>query len=293
MKRKVVLHGSSTLTVSLPSSWIKKFNIKKGDELNLLEQGREIKISTESTSFEKKEIDIKNLKRVGKSYITSSYRQGYDELNIKYNNENYLETIQDLLSKEITGFEVIRHQSNSCIIKDLSGQNIEEFNTALRRIWLLILDLSEESIKTINKELSEIKNIKIIDNSINKFSNYCMRILIKRGNYDSKKTSPYYYFVKSLEEIADKYKELCIFHFNNKKKVNDDVLKFFMETNSYLNEVYSVFYTYDEQKIESLFDETKKVIEQLNSLNNNAALYLSFITRDIRNLLPLIIEINA
>jgi hypothetical protein len=37
IKRKVILHGPSTLTVSLPSKWVKNHNIKKGDELNIEE----------------------------------------------------------------------------------------------------------------------------------------------------------------------------------------------------------------------------------------------------------------
>ncbi len=38
MKRKVSLHGPSTLTVSLPSKWVKKYCIKKGDELDIEEK---------------------------------------------------------------------------------------------------------------------------------------------------------------------------------------------------------------------------------------------------------------
>src|SRR3989344_7771940 len=98
MKRRLVLHGPSTLTISLPSDWVKRFNIEKGKELNLEEHGRNLIISTESTNFEQKQIDIENLERVGKSYITSSYRQGYDEIEFTYKNNKYLETIQNLIS---------------------------------------------------------------------------------------------------------------------------------------------------------------------------------------------------
>ena len=168
IKRKVVLHGPSTLTISLPSDWTKKFDVKKGDELDVEEHGREIRINTESTNFEKKEIDLEDLERFGKSYITSLYRQGYDEIELGYKNDNYIEVIQELITKEITGFEVVRQQRNRCVIKDLTGHNRDEFNIALRRIWLLLLDLSTESLNLIQKGGSiEPKNIKLIDYSIN------------------------------------------------------------------------------------------------------------------------------
>ena len=35
MKRKVVKHGTSTLTVSLPSLWAKEYGLKPGDELRI------------------------------------------------------------------------------------------------------------------------------------------------------------------------------------------------------------------------------------------------------------------
>ncbi|MDP7323990.1 MAG: AbrB/MazE/SpoVT family DNA-binding domain-containing protein [Candidatus Woesearchaeota archaeon] len=35
MKRKVNLVGINTLTVSLPSKWVKEHNIRKGDELEM------------------------------------------------------------------------------------------------------------------------------------------------------------------------------------------------------------------------------------------------------------------
>jgi len=292
-KRKVVLHGPSTLTISLPMSWVKRFGVKKGDELNVEEYGKELRINTESTIFEKKQIDIGNLERVGRSYITSSYRQGYDEIDFTYEDNSYIETIRDMIAKEITGFEIIRQYSNHCVIKDLTGHNKDEFNIALRRIWLLLLDLSNESLLAMKKNSStELKNIKMIDYSINKFSNYCLRVLIKKGLYDFKKSPLYYYFVKSLEELADQYKDLCNFHSENLKWIEKNLIELFEKTNSNLNSLYELFYKYDKQKIEELFKETKTTYNEISNSSDKVAFYLSSISRSIRNMLPLLVEIN-
>ena len=153
IKRKIVLHGSSTLTISLPANWTKKFNVKKGDELNLEEFGKELRINTEKEfDSEKKQIDIGHFNRLGKTYLTSLYRQGYNEIDLNYKNSNYIKTIQEILSKEITGFEIIKQSSNSCLIKDLTGHNKNEFDNVLRRIWLLIIDLSKESLSAFRKK---------------------------------------------------------------------------------------------------------------------------------------------
>ena len=104
MKRRVVLHGTSTLTISLPSRWVKRFDIKKGDELDVEDYGRELRVNADSSGFERKMIEVGNLRRVGKSCITSSYRQGYDEIELGYEDSDYLKTIRDLISKDIMGF---------------------------------------------------------------------------------------------------------------------------------------------------------------------------------------------
>jgi len=45
MKRKVTLHGPATLSVSLPLKWARMFNVKKGDELEVVEQKDSLLIS--------------------------------------------------------------------------------------------------------------------------------------------------------------------------------------------------------------------------------------------------------
>ena len=294
IKRRVVLHGPSTLTISLPMSWVKKFNIKKGDELNLKEFGNELRINVDQEfNLGKKQIDIKDLKRLGKSYVTSSCRQGYEEININYDDPKYIRTIQDILSKEITGFEIIKQNSNSCVIKDLTGHNKDEFNNALRRIWLLLLDLSRESLNAIKKDdYAGLKNIQLIDYSINKFSNYCLRLLIKTGHVNFKKTPLYYHLIKSLEDMADKYKDMCNFYSGNAGKINDSFISVFNEVNSHLNEFYELFYKYDEQKMENLFRKTKLTLNKIPTLDNKMSYYLSAICTDIRNLSSVLVEIN-
>src|SRR3989344_2814686 len=269
IKRKVVLHGDSTLTISLPARWAKKFNIKKGDELNVEENEREIRITNDKEiTLDKKQFSVGNLRRLGISYITSLYRSGYDEIHLDYNNNDYIETIHDVLSNEITGFEIVKQGNNYCVIKDLTGSK-DEFNTALRRIWLLTLDLAGETLSSIKKNnVNNLKNIYFMDNSINKFSNYCLRLLNKKVYVNYSKTPLYYYLIKSLEELADKYKDLYKFYLNNKVKSND------------------------KEKMENLFNEARSTYEKTLNLNSNISIYLSSICNDIKDLLSVLVELN-
>ena len=294
IKRKVVLHGDSTLTISLPARWAKKFNIKKGDELNVEENEREIRITNDKEiTLDKKQFSVGNLRRLGISYITSLYRSGYDEIHLDYNNNDYIETIHDVLSNEITGFEIVKQGNNYCVIKDLTGSK-DEFNTALRRIWLLTLDLADETLNSIKKNnVNNLKNIYFMDDSINKFSNYCLRLLNKKVYVNYSKTPLYYYLIKSLEELADKYKDLYKFYLNNKVKINDKSLETYDKINGHLNEYYNLFYSYDKEKMENLFNETKSTYEKTLKLNSNISIYLSSICNDIKDLLSVLVELNV
>ena len=294
IKRRVVLHGQSTLTISLPASWVRKFNVKKGDELNLEEFGNELRINPEKElHLEKKRIDIKDFKRLGRNYITSLYTQGYDEISLNYNKSEYIETIRDIISKELIGFEIIKQGMNNCLIKNLTIHNKDEFDNALRRILLLLLDMSDESLIAIKENnVDKLKNVVLMDHNINKFSNYCLRLLVKIGHANFRKTAIYYHLVKSLEETADRYKDLCDFHLNNKEKIGGDFIIIFGKVNDLLNEFYELFYKYDEEKVEKLFSKIKLTHKKISDSEGRMEVYLSSICKDIRDLLSMLVEIN-
>ena len=60
MKRKLVSQGRATLTISLPSKWLKTFALKAGDEVDIEEKGAELILKTEKgVTIEKTEVDVK------------------------------------------------------------------------------------------------------------------------------------------------------------------------------------------------------------------------------------------
>jgi phosphate uptake regulator len=263
IRRKVVLHGNSTLTVSLPTAWVKRYNIAKGDELNIEEYEKELKITNEKESGPAViEVNIRNLRRLGKSYITSSYRCGYDEIHASFEDEHYLETIQKLVSMEMTGFEIIRQGArqgtNYCVIKDLTGHTRDEFDNALRRMWLLALELSRQSLNALaSHDSGAMQNIQMIDYNINRLCNYCLRFLVKRGHASYRKTPVYYHIIKNIETIADQYKDLCRFYLSHAGKIQGGFIDDFASVNSCFSEFYELFYRYDEERLEALFRKTE------------------------------------
>ena len=99
MKRKVILLAGKTSVISLPNSWIKKWGINKGDELELIEKGNALNIKTTNPSNVGKDI-ILNTEELGvfdKRYIADLYKYGYDEIKVIYDNPEYMEVLKKLL----------------------------------------------------------------------------------------------------------------------------------------------------------------------------------------------------
>ena len=64
MRRKVLQIAESTQLISLPRKWTLKYNIQKGDELEVEENGNKIQISTEKVQEPGNiEVDITGLDR--------------------------------------------------------------------------------------------------------------------------------------------------------------------------------------------------------------------------------------
>ena len=294
MKRKVVLHGPSTLTVSLPVSWVKKFHVERGDELDVQEYGRELRINADkSFSPGEKSIDIGNLRRVGRSSVTASYRQGHNEIRLAYDDPAYLGVIQDLVSKEMIGFETVKQRNGECVIKDLAGHDRNEFDFGLNMLWRLLIDLSSESLDALEKKsVQDLKNIPPLDDSVNKFTNYCLRLLTKKGHTDFNKTSLYYYLVKRLESIGDLYKDMCFFYAHHVKMIDTELIFLLSTVNEHLAGLHALFYGYDKEKAELLFSQTSDFSKKVILLERGSLWRIHSICGGIRDLLSLLVDLN-
>lgn len=267
MRRKVIKHGPSTLIISIPSNWAKTNNIAKGSELDVVEDGKRLVVNADSADGQKlleANVDITGLDRTSIMYaIRSLYRLGYDTANVRFDNSttDYFKTgeklnVISIIHTEVNrliGFEIIEEKEKSCIIKDMETVSMRDFDNVLRRIFLLLLDTSNdfaEGTKTLNKSLLE--TIEEKHDTITKFASYCMRLLNKRGHYIPMKTAYYYHIIASLDKVADilKYAARDAIVYN--KHLSKNVSEVIDKTTKHLRLYYELFYKYDKPKIVEL-----------------------------------------
>lgn len=137
MLRKIVKQGNSALTLTLPSEWAKRFKLKAGDELEVIDEKDFLKISTEKFGEKTIELDITKLNApLIWTYVIASYRKGYDLIKLTFKKEQ-TKIIQEAVDA-LLGLAIIEQSNNSCVIKDLSAFPTEkEFQNIQRRIFYL------------------------------------------------------------------------------------------------------------------------------------------------------------
>jgi phosphate uptake regulator len=298
MKRNIVRHGPSTLTISLPAAWVKKNNLHPKSVVEVEEDGSKLVIKTKKEDeFESISVKIKNNYKTGIRYINSSYRKGYDEIDLSYENSNYLKRIEKCLTEDILGFEIIRQGKNSCTIRDIPGTKFEEFDTLLGRTWIIILNICKDVEFAIkNKDREAVDTIMGIDKRVNKFTNFCIRVLNKRGHPKYKNIPLYYRFLRGMEELADDYKYMLVDYSDSKGEPSKEFFSILNKLNNHVDLFYKTFYKPEDTKIEYLLVESKKMYMNIRKATKekNPLLMTSLyeINDKIRTLISTIVEMN-
>jgi phosphate uptake regulator len=285
--RKLISFGKTSYVMSLPKSWILKNGLKKGDLIGLEEVEGNLLLNPKIEDKEKAQrksidIDITGVDRTSILYvIRSAYKMGYDDIKLTFRKplamhyrlgqeEKVISVVHEEVNRLI-GIEVVQQKEDFCIIKDLSELSSAEFDSALRRVFLLINDASKdliEAIKTNNRVLLE--TIEEKHDTITKFVSYCLRLINKKKHPDSKKSCVLYHIISSLDKITDvlKYNERDVMRI--KGKLKNETIQILEKILKAIPDYYSLFYKFDFKKssemyknrddcIKAVFNAAKKI----------------------------------
>ena len=280
MKRKVIQIANSTQLISLPRKWSLKYGIKKGDELDVEEDGSKIIIGTERAQESGSiEIDITGLDRDSFMFlIRSLYIRGYDEIKLNFNSpiadhhriDKKIKVISEIHTEvnRLTGIEVIQQRENFCILKVLSESSIKDFDLILRRIFLLITDASNDLVKgAVKGNRYLVESLEEKHNSITKFIANSLRLLNKFGHPNHKNTPLFYHIIESLDNINDILKESARDIVNSNIKISKDCENILNRIDESIREYHNLFYKFDFKLVEKLSSERYNILENIKILS--------------------------
>jgi phosphate uptake regulator len=294
MKRKIIRQGHNTLTMTLPAEWSKKLNLQAGDEVDLVEDSGSLIINgKQNNGFKSITIDITGLSiPMLWRFFQGAYREGYDEIKLKYENgdkrypsifdyyaskfeyskmgekqrdKSALEMITDLVNRFI-GIEIIDHGEDYVVIREMGDISSKEFDSSLRRIFLLILDLFEKSVELIEKnkigDVSIGKTLHTMDTNVDRFIDYCCRINNKIKDSSFQKNKPIMFStLYLLELLGDEFKYVGRHLINAKKNVTD-LLPFAELVKEHFESYYHFFYKFSKKAVIEFGELDSKVFKE-------------------------------
>jgi len=266
MQRKLVKQGAATLMISLPSKWIQKNALDKGDEISLYEENENLIISKsgKKEEIQKATLDVSDLHPLINRALIALYIKGMDEIEVVFSNKNEIKDFSKKILPELLGFEIIKQTSSSIVLRDITGCEKQEVDSLIKRIILILDSIAEEIINGVENKQALNSAIEA-DISVNRLTNFCLRILNKKDYIISSKKPQIYGLLNLLEEIGDNYKKIAQFIDKNPKLINKKHLLCLQESRELLKYYNELIFNFNREKVVECSRKYKKLKEELNT----------------------------
>ena len=176
MKRKLVKQAGQAVTITLPIDWIRKNNLKPGDEIDIEASEKDLILRSDKKIIgEKIKLNLTDLqKRIKYTYLNAAYAKGVDEIELEAEKGFFPDFNQNI------GYAVVSHNKNIYTIKDISGVSQENLDEIFKRVFQMILGFYNKAINNIFGETKEsFETVRRIDTEINKFALFLERSIMK------------------------------------------------------------------------------------------------------------------
>ena len=271
MKRKVVQHGPSTLIISLPLKWAKRYGIKKGDDLEVDEKDKTLLVSPHVVRSEHRiSADVSGLMpRLVDRFLARAYQKGYDTVQLTHNDLKLLEVIQQKV-QELIGYELIEQNDKTCLIQAISQKIELNFDMALRKAFLVTKQMIESCRDCYEaSDRNSLRNLYLRDLEVNRFTYFCLRQINKEQYYVgpelTHQSHVLYYLIESLEDLGDAVKRLASLLSESKKK-NPEIMRLLAMMAEQYELSYSFFYAATKEKANHAYRLYLEVEEAIRDL---------------------------
>lgn len=304
MRRKVIQIAESTQLVSLPRKWAIQYGIKKGDELDVVEEGSRLIISTErKQEMGKITVDISALDRDMMMFLLRAlYKNGYDDITLWFKHPECLnfrsdkpEQIVDVLATEVSrlnGVEIFTRRIDHCIIRTISEDTAKVFDTMLRRTFLIFDETIKELIEGYEtKNYSLLNTIQQKHDAITKLIVYCQRLVNKLGYPDHRKTNTIYHILEVLDTMMDFLKYNSRIIIEEKIHPSEQGISICASISKSFHTFYELYYDFKLEKVSELNKQRhmflKQIIVAQKKMKKNELSFLSNMEQIFEHILNL------
>ncbi len=220
--RKIIGFGDSSFVVSLPKEWIRKNGLKKGEVLDVEEEGNNLKITPNFLKQTNKSKEIKitfegELRKL-KSEVLYAYINNFNVVTIVGKDlYNYLDDIKEI-TKDFMYLDIVDQTSQNKIVLNTSINlfDISIYDT-IRRMDRIVLSMAEDVKNYLTGKNSKVKDLLVNkEENINKLCNLIFKTL--KGGFNPNDRAIlgleindiFYYWELALfiEKVADLLKRI-------------------------------------------------------------------------------------
>lgn len=307
MKRKVIQIAGSTQLVSLPRKWSIEHNLKKGEELEVTEEGNTLLISTgKALDSGSVEVEVSSLDRDSLMFlIRALYKNGYDEIVLNFKNsrvfsvrDNDEMNIMDVIAKEVSrlnGMEIFKQKENQCVLKSLSVESSDVFDTILRRVFILTLEtISDLRDGCKNYNIPLLESIQSKHDTITRFTNYSQRLLHKVGSPNKKRADTLYHILEVNDELMDLIKFSARDFLRLKIKASKSCIKIYDKVYESFRIYYQLFYNFNLEAVAKIninrYEIMNMLIKSANTLPKKELMVLAHMEQVLEKIMNLTVS---
>ena len=290
MKRKIIKLGQATYVLSLPSKWIRQFDLKQGDYLEVEETERNLIAGPEKV-LKKSSIQFdlrKGNSELLEAYLLTAYRQGYDQIEFlhepaiaEYRAKNKrLKTtkfLQDLVNLNLIGTEIIEQSEQRTVVKDLGGATPENAEQVFQRTLYLLKALAADCLEALKKRDREVlASLEIRQKNIKKFLLYYERLINKKA-ISKEKAGPILQLISRLENISASYKRLAAEVLRTNTFYSPALLEILGRVNNSLQKLVSLCLEFNQGKCLEFLSEREELWDEIYQFKPRGIDHLAFL----------------
>ncbi|MBW2974531.1 AbrB/MazE/SpoVT family DNA-binding domain-containing protein [Candidatus Woesearchaeota archaeon] len=275
MKRKIIQIADSTQLVSLPRKWAVEHGLKKGDEVDVKEEGNRIIVSSgeRNAEYTETEIQIDGLDKDSLIFLLRGlYIRGYDQIRFRFDNPliehhrfNKKVTISSVIHKEVgicQGLDIIQESRNQFVIKNISVSSIKEFDNILRRVFLLLIDAAKDlHLGAKEGDFVLLESMQDKHDNITRLINYNLKTLNTIGYVEHKNNQVLFSILFSLDLVIDILKNVSREIIENKLKIEPRALDIMAKVVESIQLYYNLFYNFSFSKASSFVKAKQDVLD--------------------------------
>ncbi len=225
--RRVQLTGTSTLSVSLPKEWVKRYGISKGSELSVLEEndGSLIVGAAKAAGARRAECAINisendDADHVRRKFL-AAYLAGFTVIRVCCKPRFSSELRKALISetRRLIGVEAVEETQNEITVQDFFSQEGLSISKTLNRTHLITSTLYEDLLKALEKDDRDLaENVVSRDDEVDRLRFLLLRqlnlalrdaSLLRKLGLTASDCVGYAIIVRLIERIADKITKIA------------------------------------------------------------------------------------